>query len=138
MAPASDRIFLDTAFALGLLNSADELNAKARALASRLRDARQVVTTEAVLVEIANALAGRNRIGAYEFIQSCYSTANVKVVELTAGLFRDGLAEYRKHSDKQWSLTDCISFLVMDAEGITEAATRDTHYSQRGFTELLK
>jgi predicted nucleic acid-binding protein len=40
--------------------------------------------------------------------------------------------------DKDWSLTDCISFVVMENQDITEALTADRHFVQAGFTALLK
>ena len=45
---------------------------------------------------------------------------------------------YRSRNDKAWSLTDCISFVVMEQEGLTEALTGDHHFEQAGFTALLK
>ncbi len=40
--------------------------------------------------------------------------------------------------DKDWSLTDCISFAVMQERSLTEALTSDHHFEQAGFTALLK
>jgi predicted nucleic acid-binding protein len=59
-------------------------------------------------------------------------------VPLTAALFDRGRAFYQQHADKDWSLTDCISFLTMRDEGIVEAATGDRHFEQAGLTALLK
>jgi uncharacterized protein len=39
--------------------------------------------------------------------------------------------------DKEWSLTDCISFVVMKERGLTEALTADHHFEQAGFKALL-
>ena len=44
---------------------------------------------------------------------------------------------YSRRPDKEWSLTDCISFVVMSDEGLTEALTGDHHFEQAGFTPLL-
>jgi len=45
---------------------------------------------------------------------------------------------YAERPDKGWSLTDCISFVVMRQQGITQALTGDHHFEQAGFTALLK
>jgi len=45
---------------------------------------------------------------------------------------------YQRRPDKNWSLTDCISFVVMQDHGITEALTGDHHFEQAGFVALLK
>jgi len=44
---------------------------------------------------------------------------------------------YQNRPDKNWSLTDCISFVVMQEHGITEALTADRHFEQAGFVPLL-
>jgi hypothetical protein len=49
-----------------------------------------------------------------------------------------GLALYAARPDKEWSLTDCVSFLVMQDHGVTEALTADHHFEQAGFVALLK
>jgi predicted nucleic acid-binding protein len=49
-----------------------------------------------------------------------------------------GIQLYDSRPDKQWSLTDCISFVVMQDRGIVEALTGDHHFEQAGFTALLK
>jgi len=45
---------------------------------------------------------------------------------------------FAQRQDKDWSLTDCLSFVVMQDEGITQALTGDKHFEQAGFTALLK
>jgi predicted nucleic acid-binding protein len=44
---------------------------------------------------------------------------------------------YGQRADKSWSLTDCISFAVMEARGIRQALTADHHFTQAGFVALL-
>ena len=65
------------------------------------------------------------------------SSADVEIVQPSAELFQQGLERYRQRLDKNWSLTDCISFLVMEQRGITEALTADHHFQQAGFSTLL-
>jgi predicted nucleic acid-binding protein len=45
---------------------------------------------------------------------------------------------FSERSDKEWSLTDCISFLVMQRLDLREALTADEHFHQAGFEALLR
>ena len=56
----------------------------------------------------------------------------------TDQLLQEGIDFFDQRPDKEWSLTDCISFVVMHKEGITEALTGDKHFEQAGFVALLK
>ena len=62
---------------------------------------------------------------------------NTKIVPATQALFHRGLERYAARPDKDWTLTDCISFVVMEDEGITDALTGDQHFVQAGFKVLL-
>jgi predicted nucleic acid-binding protein len=53
-------------------------------------------------------------------------------------LFDRGLELYEQRPDKKWSLTDCISFVVMKDEGLQEALTGDEHFQQAGFAASLR
>ena len=53
-------------------------------------------------------------------------------------LFDAGVSLYSRRQDKDWSLTDCISFAVMQQQGLTDALTADHHFEQAGFTLLMK
>lgn len=130
--------FLDTSFVLSLINPRDLHHKKAHALFTQLRTAREVLVTEAVLTEIGNSLACTNRTAAVNFINSCYVTANLKVVSVDNALFRQAVEFYHTHKDKQWGLTDCISFIVMKDHGLTDAFTTDEHFQQAGFKALLR
>jgi hypothetical protein len=62
----------------------------------------------------------------------------VVVVPSSRDLFDRAMGLYRSRPDKDWSLTDCVSFVVMRERGITEALTGDHHFEQAGFRALLK
>ena len=132
-----ERIFLDTAFVQALLNRRDQYHSQAKALLNRVRTAFEIWVTEAVLVEIGNALSSVNRRGAVNFINSCYTTSNIKVVAVNTSLFKRALELYDDRSDKEWGLTDCISIVVMQDHGLTEVLTTDAHFRQAGFRILL-
>lgn len=59
------------------------------------------------------------------------------IVPASQLLFDQGLALYADRPDKEWSLTDCISFVVMREQGLSEALTGDRHFEQAGFRALL-
>jgi len=115
----------------------DALHASAVAWSERLPGL--FVTTEYVLVEFVNLLStpGRRR-PAHSVVASARANPAIQVVPATAQLFDDGLALHAQRSDKSWSLTDCISFVVMAEHGITDALTGDHHFEQAGFRALLK
>ena len=56
---------------------------------------------------------------------------------LSDELQRRGFDLYVERSDREWSLTDCISFIVMREQGLTDVLTDDHHLTQAGFVPLL-
>lgn len=132
-----ERFFLDTVFIQALLNRRDQYHEQAKELLPQVRQAREVWTTEAVLVEVGNALSKINRTGASTFIRQCYHTENMHVVTVDTSLLERALMLYATRTDKAWGLTDCLSFVVMEQEGVTTAVTADAHFVQAGFQILL-
>lgn len=129
-------VFADTSFYVALLSPGDVHHEKAVRLARETR--RAVVVTEFVLLELANALArAGSRKLFVDLLPKLRTDPNVKIIAVSAESFENGLTLYAARPDKDWSLTDCISFVVMDAEGITEALTADHHFEQAGFIALL-
>jgi uncharacterized protein len=63
---------------------------------------------------------------------------SVTVVTVSIELLAEGRALYANRPDKEWSLTDCISFVVMHERGLQEALTADHHFAQAGFVTLLR
>jgi len=62
----------------------------------------------------------------------------VKLIAADTVTFNAGLDLYRQRVDKDWSLTDCISFAVMQRMSLIDALTTDHHFEQAGFNVLLK
>ncbi len=120
---SNERLFLDTAFIQALLNPRDDYHNQAKQLFPRIRAASEVWITEAIFAEVGNALSVFNRNGAVQFIQQCYRTDNIKIVSVDTELLMQALALYQSRSDKGWGLTDCISFVVMQQQNLTDAVT---------------
>ena len=128
--------FADTFYYLALLNPTDEAHQRASALSEKRRG--RVVTTAWVLTEVADALCEpANRRVFTRLIESLRSDPNTEVVAPDEDLFDRGLDLYARRPDKAWSLTVCISFVVMTDRGLTEALTGDHHVEQAGFRALL-
>lgn len=131
-------MLIDTVFVQALLDRKDQLHARARALRPLLDRAKAVYVTEAVLVEIGNALSYRNRAGAVAFIEPCYRTPNIRVIGVNTKRLTEALALYRDRPDKTWGLTDCLSFVAMREVGLTDALSADEHFVQAGFRALMR
>lgn len=130
-------LFLDTAYVLALLNPNDFHHQQAKNLLPEMKNASELWITEAILVEIGNALARLDRSAAIDFINSCNVTPDVNVVTVDHALMDRAIDLYQSRVDKEWGLTDCISFIVMSDHGLNEALTADKHFEQAGFRILL-
>ena len=71
-------------------------------------------------------------------LRAILENPNVKVISQTRDSFLKGLTFYENRSDKEYSLTDCISMNVMKAELLGEVLTNDRHFEQEGFTVSIK
>lgn len=129
--------FADTFYFLSLISSRDRLHARAVQLSQSL--ACPIFTTTWVLTELADALCRPPRREFFGlFLERLRSEPRTIIVPATEDLFEAGLDLYLDRPDKAWSLTDCISFVVMEREGLKEALTGDSHFEQAGFVALLK
>lgn len=134
-----NKFFLDASYAIALSAVTDQYHKKAEILARQIEtDAIQMITTRAVILEIGNALAKLPyRAAAIELLDSLEEDPNVKIIALSEELYNRAMELYNKRPDKEWGLTDCVSFVVMQDYGITEALTTDEHFKQAGFRALL-
>ncbi len=131
-------VFADTGYWAALLNPKDQLHAKAGEVSSGLGKVR-ILTTEMVLDELLAALSKIPlRPYAIRGVEAIRSNPNVEVVPQTSLQFVSAFDSYRSVSDKEWSLTDCASFVLMRERGLTEALAHDHHFEQAGFVALLR
>ncbi|HMB95067.1 MAG TPA: hypothetical protein VKK61_03425 [Tepidisphaeraceae bacterium] len=129
-------VFADTFFYLALLNPRDAAHERALAISDKLTA--PMLTTEFILLEIADALASPNERPKFlELIQSLRSSSSATVVPASRDLFELGMDLYRRRPDKDWPLTDCISFVVMTNHGVVDALTGDAHFVQAGYRALM-
>jgi len=127
--------FADTWFWIGLLHEPDQHHKIATAVYKKIGDP-QIVTSEMVLTEVLNVFrkfGPRWRTICCDYIDLLRTRAEIMVIGQTSDYFRRGVAKYRRHRDKEWSLVDCTSFLIMEEHGIQRALTGDRHFAQAGF-----
>jgi predicted nucleic acid-binding protein len=133
------RVFLDAAYAIALSVSNDRYHSRALLLANELEAAgTRLVTTHAVVLEIGNALSkARYRDAAVRLLQSLETDPHIEIVPLSEQLYARAFNLFQQRPDKEWGLTDCISFVTMRDREIIEALTTDEHFQQAGFRALL-
>ncbi|MFN5953585.1 MAG: type II toxin-antitoxin system VapC family toxin [Dolichospermum sp.] len=131
------KIFVDTLFIVALINKRDQYHQKALELSEEYENY-PLITTDAVFLEVGNALSNNYKNEAVELMESFLESDDVEVIRLNPDLFDEALSLYKKHQDKSWGLVDCISFVVMKRYEVTQALTFDRHFIQAGFQALMK
>lgn len=130
-------ILLDSGFLIALAKPRDELHAQAQAWAMKIRE--PLAVTEYVLCETVDALSSPvDREKARLLVAMLKSRPSCRIVAASSALFDAGLRLHAARADKEWSLTDCISFHTMREMGISRALAYDLHFAQAGFEPLLR
>jgi predicted nucleic acid-binding protein len=131
------KVFGDTVPFIALLSTRDRWHT--RAVALRRQPPGPLVTTEWVLTEVGDAFSQPGARQKFSRLSGLLrAQPDVEIVPATGDLFRRGTELSAARPDREWSLTDCISFVVMDERGISDALTSDHHFEQAGFRILLK
>jgi predicted nucleic acid-binding protein len=130
-------IFIDTSYLAALALPRDALHDRAQRWAESITE--RTITTDFVIVELVNGLS---RIGDREkvnpLLQLVKANRDITVLPASRELVVAGLHLHESRPDKEWSLTDCISFEVMREYGSAGALTHDHHFEQAGFEALLR
>ncbi len=130
-------VFADTSYYLALVNAQDVRHVPAVALSESFFG--RIVLTEYVLVELGSALSrGSDRETYLTTLAQIDKDEDALVIPASTGLYRQGLQLFAARPHKDWSLVDCISFVVMKKRRLTDALTADHHFEQAGFKALLK
>jgi uncharacterized protein len=129
-------VFAGSVYFFALLNARDRTHERAIRYAAQA--AIPILTTAWVLTEVADGLCDpASRPAVVRLWQTLKAAPDAEIIPPSPETFQQGFERYRLRADKDWSLTDCISFLVMEERGLTEALTTDRHFQQAGFITLL-
>ena len=102
-------------------------------------DSVPIVTTRAVQLEIGAAFSRvAYRTAATTILEALDRDPGVTVVPLEDDTYRRVLELFASRADKEWSLMDCVLFVVMRDRAITQALSTDAHFAQAGFEALLQ
>jgi predicted nucleic acid-binding protein len=132
-------VFADTFYWLALARPRDAWHAAAWRWAGANAPTR-IVTTDQVLTEVLNALAGTGPAGrayAVATVRDIRSDPLVDVLPQSRANFDAALSLYEARPDKEYSLTDCRSMLAVRDLGMNEVLSNDHHFVQEGFTILF-
>ena len=127
----TDRLFVDTLFIVALVNRRDQYYRQALDLADQY-DEWPLLTTDAVLLEVGNALARNHKQEAVAIIERLLAAVEIEIVRMTPDLFARAFAVYKQYQDKSWGLVDCLSFVAMREAKVNRALTFDRHFVQAG------
>ena len=133
-------VFADAGHWIALNSPLDGLHQRAVTSAQNL-GSRTIVTSQMVLTEVLDGTASRGqaiREQTVRFTRLLASLPNVRIIPQTPELFEAALTLYAQRPDKQWSLTDCASFVICRQEGITDVLTHDHHFVQMGLNAMLR
>ena len=136
------KVFADTGYWIVMTFPADSLCEKAKDASNRLESGgpHKIFTSEMVLSELltyASCNGKEAREAATEAVRFARRNPNIQVHAQTSNLFEPALLKYKQSGDKEWSFTDCASFVLMEKDEIREALAHDRHFEQAGYRTLL-
>ncbi len=137
----SNSLFIDTSGWANLFDHTDPLHlAFARSLADAAKARRILVTTNYVIAELVALIVSRlvrtTHVQMVTFVDGIRSDPSVRIEYIDRDLDTEAWNLVVSRPDKQWSLVDASSFVLMTRLGISEALTTDQHFSQAGFVRV--
>lgn len=134
------KVFADAGYWIAVVNPHEDLHNRALQVSGSLGP-HMIVTSEMMLAEVAAYFSDKGprlRQAVVDLIYSIRANPNGRVIPQASLQFQDALALYEQSRDKEWSLADCASFLIMREMEVTDALAHDRHFEQAGFVALLR
>jgi predicted nucleic acid-binding protein len=135
-------LFVDTSGWAGLIHRQDPFHAEAdRLYREAFTHNRRILTTDYVLAELVPLLGSHYKLtrpAVIAAVGAILSDPHIAVLRTDPATFDAAWRLLTQRQDKEWSVTDAISFVVMGRLGLNDALTSDRHFEQAGFVRLLK
>lgn len=130
-------VFADAFYFVARLNRRDQHHERVLEFSRDFRAG--ILTSDWVLMEVADALAeSESRSRVRDFILHLRGSSACEIIPASRELLDQALELYHQRADKKWTLTDCVSFVIMRERKVTDALTGDKHFEQAGFVALFK
>jgi uncharacterized protein len=129
------KVFLDTSYLLALELAKDQNHPAAKQhWQVIIQSLPSFVTTSYVFDEVVTFFNSRgHHAKAVRVGNNLLASISVELVHVDEPLFYEGWQYFQQRQDKDYSLTDCISFIVMKRLGASTAFTFDDDFVQAGF-----
>lgn len=132
-------IFLDTSFLVAFYNKKDKNHSKARKLISEADKHTSFVISDYVFDEILTVLLARGgKPLSVEAGRKILEDERIDILQIDEHVFEKAWLVYQSFLDKEWSFTDCTSYVLMKNLSVDVGASFDDHFNQFGFTTLPK
>ena len=134
------KVFIDSSAYIAINFTRDQFHKKAIETNMLLLDEDyEYVTTNYVVLESSTSLLMKvGHEAAVRFYENVKKSEVIKIIHVSKTLEEQAFQLFKKYSDKEYSLTDCVSFVVMKEKKLTKAFTNDHHFEQMGFEILIK
>lgn len=135
-----EKYFIDTSFLIALethddMHHQSALNFWRELLVSKP----SFLSTNFIIDEVATYFNSRNKhFKAVEIGNCLLKSFSINLIHVDESVFLEGWDFFSQHDDKSYSLTDCISFVVMNRFNTLKSLTFDRHFEQAGFLRLPK
>lgn len=134
----NNSVFVDTRFYLAIINPRDKYHGVVRDVSAGL-SGRPFITSEAVLMEVGNALSRLSlRHLAVSALRNIRADGRTEIITIDTSIFDKSVQLFSERRDKEWGLTDCTSFIIMQQLEIRDVLTADHHFEQAGFIRLIR
>lgn len=136
------KLFVDTSGWGNLVDRSQPFHSLAATLYRLARQQNhKIITTNYIMAELVALLTSPLRLTRPQvitFVESLRQSPYIEILHIDAETDTKAWQLLSSREDKNWSLVDCSSFVVMQQRNITEALTNDYHFEQAGFVRLLK